>query len=63
MEAVARTSVGGQSSSGRNFLDSGVQSIGKARAGTVDMVFTWGDAWEHSSAGWTDLTGSARSVA
>ncbi len=52
-----------QTSSGWNFLDSSVQSIGKARAGAVDMVFSWGDAWEHSSAGWTYLTCSAKGVA
>jgi hypothetical protein len=37
------------------FLDSGVQSLSKARAGLIDVVFSDGSAYEHSSGGWYRL--------
>jgi hypothetical protein len=40
-------------------LTSGVRSLSKGRLGTVDAVFNWGDAWEHSTSGWRFLTGNA----
>jgi hypothetical protein len=49
--------------SGWTFLDNGVTSVGKAEAGAVDMVFSWGDAWDHSPSGWAYLLGSAQAVA
>jgi hypothetical protein len=45
--------------SGWTSLASGVRSVGKARAGVTGVVFTNGNAYEHSSGGWTYLTGSA----
>jgi hypothetical protein len=32
-----------------------VTSLSKGRLGAVDMTFTWGDAWEHTLAGWRYL--------
>jgi hypothetical protein len=49
--------------SGWSYVYNNVQSIAKGRAGVVDMVFTWGDAYDHSAAGWTYLTGNARTAA
>jgi hypothetical protein len=48
---------------GWNWLDNSVTSIAKGRAGVVDMVFSWGDAYDHGPGGWTYLTGSARTAA
>jgi hypothetical protein len=45
--------------SGWSFLDGSVQQVSKGRAGLIDLVFTWGDAYEHTASGWTYLTGNA----
>ncbi len=37
-------------------LTTGAAAVGKARAGLVDVVFTNGNAYEHTSSGWTALT-------
>jgi hypothetical protein len=44
------------------FLDSSVKYIGKGHNGVVDMVFTWGDAWDHDSS-WHFLDSSAVAAA
>jgi hypothetical protein len=49
--------------SGWSFLDGSVQQVAKGRAGLVDMVFSWGDAYDHSPSGWTYLTGNALTAA
>jgi hypothetical protein len=48
-----------QASTGGTSLGSGVKAISKARAGLVDVLFTNGNADEHTSSGWTGLTGGA----
>jgi hypothetical protein len=48
---------------GWSWLDSSVTSIAKGRAGVVDMVFSWGDAYDHGPGGWYYLTGSAKTAA
>jgi hypothetical protein len=40
-------------------LDSGVTNLGKGPLDAVDMVFSWGDAWQYSGAGWNYLYGNA----
>ncbi len=43
------------------YLDSNVTSISKANSGQVDLVFSWGDSYEHAANGnWNRLTGSSR---
>jgi hypothetical protein len=49
--------------SGWTWLDSSVQAMSKCRAGLVDVLFTWGDAYDHTASGWTYLTGSVKTVA
>jgi hypothetical protein len=49
---------------GWRYLDSWVASVSKARAGLVDVVFTWGDAYDHDAYGyWHYLTGSVLAAA
>jgi hypothetical protein len=48
-----------QVSTGWTSLGGGVRAISKARAGLVDVLFTNGNAYEHSSGGWYGLTGNA----
>jgi hypothetical protein len=48
--------------SGWTWLDNGVVSVGKGHAGVVDMVFSWGDAWDHDAAGWHYLTSNAKTA-
>jgi hypothetical protein len=44
--------------SGWSYLDYDIKSISKSRAALVDIVFTWGDAYEHGAHGtWNYLTG------
>jgi hypothetical protein len=49
--------------SGWTYLDSWVQSISKAHAGMVDIVFSWGDAYAHDSWGWYYLLSHAQTAA
>jgi hypothetical protein len=53
-----------QAGRGWTFLDYGVQSISKGRAGLVDVVFNWGDAYSHDAYEvWHYLTRNARAAA
>jgi hypothetical protein len=49
--------------SGWTWLDNNVVSIGKGHNGVVDMVFSWGDAYDHDSSGWHYLTYNAKTAA
>jgi hypothetical protein len=49
--------------SGWTWLDNGVVSIGKGHNGVTDMVFSWGDAYDHDSSGWHYLTYNAKTAA
>jgi hypothetical protein len=50
--------------SGWSYLDGGVQSISKGRAGLVTLVFSSGDAYDHDAAGnFSYLTGNTQAVA
>jgi hypothetical protein len=44
-------------------LDNGVTNLSKGTLDAVDMVFSWGDAYQHSQAGWNYLYGSAAAAA
>jgi hypothetical protein len=44
-------------------LASGVTSLNKGSLDAVDMMFSWGDAWQYSGAGWGYLGGSAAAAA
>lgn len=48
---------------GSSALAVGVKSIGKPRAGLVDVVFSNGGAYEHTPAGWIALCGTAKQAA
>jgi hypothetical protein len=49
--------------SGWTELDGSAQSVAKGRAGLVDMVFTWGDAYDHDASGnWHFLTSGVAMV-
>jgi hypothetical protein len=49
--------------SGWSYLDNNVTSVGKGHNGVVDMVFSWGDAYDHTSGGWFYLTSNAKTAA
>jgi hypothetical protein len=40
-----------------------VTSLGKARLGLVDVVFNWGDGWEHTLSGFTTVLNIGNTVA
>lgn len=44
---------------GWSFVSGNVRQVSKGRAGLVDLVFTSGDAYDHTAAGWTYLAGTA----
>jgi hypothetical protein len=44
-------------------LAGSVTSLGKGPLDAVDMVFSWGDAWQYSGAGWSYLGSSAAATA
>jgi hypothetical protein len=48
---------------GSSALAVGVKSVGKPRAGLVDLVFSNGGAYEHTAAGLTALCGTAKQAA
>jgi hypothetical protein len=52
-----------RTATGWKTLNTGVASVGKARAGLVDVVFTSGNAAEHTAAGFTTLTSTVRQAA
>jgi hypothetical protein len=49
--------------SGWNYLASGIQSVSKADAGVVDILFSGGYLYTHDSGGWTFLTTGAVAAA
>lgn len=49
-----------RSSTGWKTLASGVATVGKARAGLVDVVFTNTSSYQHTASGWTGVTSTVR---
>jgi hypothetical protein len=45
------------------WLDNNVVSVGKGHAGAVDIVFNWGDAYDHDQYGWHFLASGAKAAA
>jgi hypothetical protein len=52
-----------RSNTGWVFEDSNAQSVGKAHAGVVDVVFSWGDSYTLDASGFHYLIGNASAVA
>ena len=49
--------------SGWTWLANSVAKIGKAHAGVLDLVYSWGTAWDHDSYGWHFLANYAYAAA